>query len=145
MKRRRYHLPPPKNATYRSGVVVELSAADDRINAGKPLPPDVELMPVGPPLLVIDVLPEDATTEQNGKTAANRPAASEGDYSRRAAEHPADAVGASKAAVVAAVVRMVELLKPEASNQQAIEAIARDFVERLARLVADPAPEPLQK
>lgn len=57
-KPRKRHLPPPRNAGYRCEVI-EVSAADDLINAGKPLPPTVELTPAGPPLLVVELRAED--------------------------------------------------------------------------------------
>jgi hypothetical protein len=60
MKRRRYHISPPVNAKYTVGEVIEFSPADDKLNAGKSLPP-VELTPVGPSAIVIEFGPEDET------------------------------------------------------------------------------------
>jgi hypothetical protein len=57
--KRRYRLPPPVNAGYRALGVIEVSAGEDQLNAGKPAPPAVPLTPVGPAVLVIDVPPED--------------------------------------------------------------------------------------
>ena len=113
MKPRRYRLPPPKSGNYESGLVLTCAPrADD------PQPHEmVELIPVGPGPLVLEALPEGVSTRR-----------------------PPDAVGASKTAVVAAVVRMVELLAPAADRRSEVEALARDFVEQLARVVAGPRP-----
>jgi hypothetical protein len=61
MKRnRRDRIPPPTDAKYRVGEVIEFTPEDDKLNAGKPIPP-VELTPVGPAPLVIEFAPEDET------------------------------------------------------------------------------------
>jgi hypothetical protein len=100
-KPRKYHLPPPKNAAYHSGGIIELSAADDLINAGKPLPPTVELTPVGPPLLVLEFRAEDdllaaptitASAEAAAKKKATRELASELAVLLAASENPRQAL-----------------------------------------------------
>jgi hypothetical protein len=60
--RRRYHLPPPVGAKSIVGTGFEFKPEDDLVNAGRPLPPPVELIPVGTPVTTIELAPRDVET-----------------------------------------------------------------------------------
>jgi hypothetical protein len=45
MSRRRYNLPQPVDAEHVTGEGYEFKPEDDLVNAGKPLPPPVQLIP----------------------------------------------------------------------------------------------------
>jgi hypothetical protein len=59
MKPRRSRRPPPDDAEHIVGEGFELSTDDDRVNAGKPLPPTVDVTPTGPEVTVFELQPED--------------------------------------------------------------------------------------
>lgn len=69
MSRRRYRIqPPPASAEYTLGEPFEFSSDDDLVNAGKPLPPAVELTPVGPVAPMFEFRPEDDKVHQEAET-----------------------------------------------------------------------------
>ena len=59
MKRRYRTTPPPVDAEHIVGEMIVFTPEDDVLNAGKPLPPMVELTPVGPPVTIFEFKPED--------------------------------------------------------------------------------------
>ena len=78
MKRRYRNQPPPDDAEYVVGEGFEFKPEHDRVNAGKPLPPPVELTPVGPAPTVYEYRPEhDTVRPTSGASPAPRAASSE--------------------------------------------------------------------
>ena len=87
MKRRSHNKPPPDDAEYIVGSGVEFKPEHDLVNAGKPLPPPVELVPAGPPPGIYEFKPEHDLVqhlpvepvelipgEARGSTSESRPA-----------------------------------------------------------------------
>jgi hypothetical protein len=58
-RRRRSIRRPPTSAEYVVGEMYEFNPEDDLVNAGKPIPPPVELTPSGPPVAAYEFEPGD--------------------------------------------------------------------------------------
>jgi hypothetical protein len=74
MNSRRPNRPPPESAEHIVGEPFEFSPDDDRVNAGKPLPPPVELTPTGSVAPLVEFKPaDDRTAEPEPREADDEP------------------------------------------------------------------------